>query len=583
MKPTRGLQIRCWHAASALCLVAGALVSGTAAAQSWPTAGIDLRNSRYQTAETQISVKTAGNLRQLWALSTAGDVTATPAVVGGFIYVPDSKGFIYKVNASTGAVVWSRQVVEFTGVVGDYARATPAVSGNTLILGTQTGKFFDPAHGVVNTQAQVLALDASNGNLLWQTVVDDTLQSMVTNSAVVVNGQAIIGVASNEELTAAFVPPGYWTWQFRGSVVALDVATGKINWKTYTVPQGYFGGSVWGSTAAVDVGRNQVYVASGNNYMVPQGAINCLLAGKPVATCIDSNNNADSVIALDLTTGAVKWVGHGMPDDAWSVACGLGVPGFVIDNSGAFKGVYGNCPDTSAGNDPKVVGPDYDFAQGPMLFSDTGNYSDVGLVGAGAKSGIYWAFRAKDGARVWSRQVSPGGVTGGMQWGSATDAMTIYTSASNAGPSRNGGGAGGVAWTLADGTVTKAGGWAAIDAATGKVKWTTPDPEYVPPAPGQGNGARAEGAVTLANGVLFGCNMNGSMYALNAKTGAILWHRLADTQAGIYGPIPPPCDAGPAVANGMVFWGSGDGRGTATDQSGHPIVVHPYKLYAFGL
>jgi hypothetical protein len=33
----------------------------------------------------------------------------------------------------------------------------------------------------------------------------------------------------------------------------------------------------------------------------------------------------------------------------------------------------------------------------------------------------------------------------------------------------------------------------------------------------------------------------------------------------------------------MVFWGSGDGRGTATDQSGNPIVVHPYKLYAFGL
>jgi len=72
------------------------------------------------------------------------------------------------------------------------------------------------------------------------------------------------------------------------------------------------------------------------------------------------------------------------------------------------------------------------------------------------------------------------------------------------------------------------------------VQWTTPDPEWVPVLPGQANGARAEGAVTLANGVLFGCNMNGSMYALNAKTGAVLWHRPADVGFGIYGPLPPP-------------------------------------------
>jgi len=156
---------------------------------------------------------------------------------------------------------------------------------------------------------------------------------------------------------------------------------------------------------------------------------------------------------------------------------------------------------------------------------------------------LFSTFRAKDGAKVWSTQVSPGGVTGGMQWGSATDGSTLYVSASNAGSSLHGGGQAPGPWKLANGQVVYSGGWAAVDAATGKIKWTTPDPY----------GSRAEGPVTLANGVIFGCNMQGTMFALNAKTGSALWQ---------YPLISPnACTAGAAISNGMVFWGSGDGRG----------------------
>src|SRR5262249_32655549 len=131
----------------------------------------------------------------------------------------------------------------------------------------------------------------------------------------------------------------------------------------------------------------------------------------------------------------------------------------------------------------------------------------------------------------------------GMQWGSATDGTTIYVSASNAGPSLNGAGGGAGPWKLANGQIVNSGGWAALDAATGKVKWTTPDPY----------GSRAEGPVTLANGVVFGCNMQGTMFALNAKNGSQLWqYPLAKANA---------CISGAAIVDGMVFWGSGDGRG----------------------
>jgi polyvinyl alcohol dehydrogenase (cytochrome) len=412
MKGLSRFDARRWHGASVLALLAGLAASGVAGAQSWPTGSADLRNSRYQPAEKSISPKTVGNLRLKWSFSAAGDVTATPAVVNGFLYFPDTAGWLYKLNASDGTVVWKSQISAYTGIAGDYARATPAVTGNTLILGNQSG------HLSPSSPARVFAVDATTGAPIWSTQVDDTAFSFVTNSAVVVNGTtAIVGVASNEELVSAFVPPAFWQWTFRGSALALDVATGAIKWKTYTVPEGYYGGSVWGGTASVDLSRNQVYVATGNNYMVPAAATACLELGNPPAACIDPTNHADSIIALDLTTGHINWAGRGMPADDWSVACGLAVPGFVIDNSGSFPGVYGNCPDPYLGNDPKTVGPDYDFGQGPMMFSDTGNYSDVGLVGAGAKSGIFWTFRAKDGKLAWSTQVSPGGVTGGMQWG----------------------------------------------------------------------------------------------------------------------------------------------------------------------
>jgi polyvinyl alcohol dehydrogenase (cytochrome) len=271
---------------------------------------------------------------------------------------------------------------------------------------------------------------------------------------VVVDGTVIVGTASNEELVAALVPPDFWQWTFRGSAVALDVATGAIKWRTYTVPPGYFGGAIWGSTPAVDRQRNQVYVATGNNYSVPPAVVACLKSGQSEAACMAGapTNYFNSIIALDLTTGAIKWGSRAMPYDAWNVACGLSIP-FVFTIPGNFfgaptPGAYGNCPDPIAPSPDRKTGPDWDFAQGPMIFSGPGALGARGLVGAGQKSGKFWAFRATDGALVWSTQVAPGGVTGGLQWGSATDGQRLFVAAANSGPALSGGGSGAEPWTL---------------------------------------------------------------------------------------------------------------------------------------
>jgi polyvinyl alcohol dehydrogenase (cytochrome) len=546
--PRSGIACAVLLAGAALCSVAAA---GPPAA-SWPSAGHDLKNSRHQTAEKSISPKTVGQLVMKWAFTTAGDVTANPAVEGDFLYFPDSMGWLYKVNKLTGALVWKSAVAGLTGVPGDFARATPAISGNALILGNQAGRLLGPDFGqAFPASARVFAVDKNTGAALWSTVVDTTAFSYVTHSALVFDGTAYVGTASNEELLSAFVPPDFWQWNFRGSVTALDVATGAIKWTTYTVPPGYYGGAIWGSTGAVDAKRNLLFIATGNNYMVPQTVLDCLAAGGAAVSCMSPDNHFDSIIALDLSSGAIQWSAKGLPSDTWSVACGLNVPGAITIGPG-FPGVYGNCPNAS----PGTAGPDYDFAQGPMLFNDEDD--DNKLVGAGQKSGMFWAFRARDGKLAWSRQVAPGGVTGGLQWGSATNGKRIFVAASNSGPTTNGGGAGALPWTLKDGSITTAGGWAALDADDGSVLWTTKDPQ----------GSRAEAAVSLANGVLFGCNMAaglGTMYALDAKTGTPLWSY--DGGAA--------CTAGPSIVDGMVFWGSGT--------FGLFGPTGPKKVFAFGL
>ena len=477
----------------------------------WLTAGHDLRNTRFQNTESTIGVANAANLAVKWQFTTGGDVSATPAVDDTAVYFPDWAGNLFAVDRNTGALLWSHQIPDYTGVAGDYSRATPAVSGSKLIFGDQGGK--------LGAGARVMAVDKATGNLLWVTQVEDKPYGMVTQSAVVDGNTVYVGVASFEEVIAA-LDPTYPCCNERGSILALNAKNGKILWKTYTVPEGYSGGAVWGSTPVVDHSRGSLFISTGNNYSLPQPVMDCIIAAgndpNAVRACISPDNHLDSVMALNLSTGAIKWATTALPFDAWNVAC---LPGF--DDT--------NCPQPS--------GPDFDFGQGPALFTVNTQSGKRDLLGAGQKSGQYWAFDPDTGAVVWTTQVGPGGVTGGLEWGSATDGKRIYVADANSSAT---------AWTLvqdgqASGPTVTSGFWSALDAATGKILWQTPDPA--------GGQTQDPGAVSAANGVVYACSADpvGHMYALNAGTGGILWS-FASGGA---------CNAGAAISNGMVYWGSG--------------------------
>jgi polyvinyl alcohol dehydrogenase (cytochrome) len=133
------------------------------------------------------------------------------------------------------------------------------------------------------------------------------------------------------------------------------------------------------------------------------------------------------------------------------------------------------------------------------------------------------------------------------------DGRRIFVASANSGTAKAGAGTGAMPWTLKDGTVTTAGGWAALDQTNGAVIWTTKDPMD----------SRAEAAVSATNDVVFGCNLAsvGRMFAMHAHTGAILW----SFDSGV------PCNAAASISDGMVYWGTGTFFGSGK------------KVFAFGL
>ena len=133
-----------------------ALIATDASAADWPSAGADLKNSRYQATEKQIKANSVGSLIKKWDLTTVGDVQAHPAVDGDYLYFPDSAGFLYKVNKKSGALIWKVKICHYTGTASqsvpldqcavgdpfasDFARFTPAIAGDLLILGNLIGR-----------------------------------------------------------------------------------------------------------------------------------------------------------------------------------------------------------------------------------------------------------------------------------------------------------------------------------------------------------------------------------------------------------------------------------------------------------
>jgi polyvinyl alcohol dehydrogenase (cytochrome) len=215
-------------------------VSGIGAQQSsgppdWRIAGRDLDNSRNQSSEREIGTTNVHQLVPKWLFTTGNDVSATPTVAGNTVYFPDWAGNLFAVHADSGRLVWSRKIPDFNGRPGSMSRVSPAIFEDELIIGDNGGmSWLSSGPPVAQLGAHVIAVDRENGALRWITQVDAHPAAIITGSPVVHGTTVYVGVSSSEEGLAT--DPAYPCCTFRGSMVALDAVTGRMLWKTFTVP-----------------------------------------------------------------------------------------------------------------------------------------------------------------------------------------------------------------------------------------------------------------------------------------------------------------------------------------------------------
>ncbi len=91
---------------------------------------------------------------------------------------------LWKLDAETGAVIWSHSVPDYTGNTGDYARTSPSLAGHTLVVGVIKGSTAVPGWNM-------LGIDARTGVLRWKTRIHDDPHAAMTGSPVLV-GDTII-------------------------------------------------------------------------------------------------------------------------------------------------------------------------------------------------------------------------------------------------------------------------------------------------------------------------------------------------------------------------------------------------------
>jgi polyvinyl alcohol dehydrogenase (cytochrome) len=468
---------------------------------AWNGWGHGITNARFQsTTAAGLQATDVRRLTLKWAFGFPGATSAgtQPVVVGGRVYAATAEGDVYAIDAKTGCIHWMLEVE---------AGIRSAITLDRRAGGELIAYFGDQA-------GNVYAADASAGKILWKVEVDDHPHAAITAAPQLHDGRLYVPVSSREESQVG--DPRYPCCSFRGSVVALDAKSGRRLWKTYTITErprptaknsigtqlsGPAGGAIW-NTPTIDTRRNVLYVGTGNNFAPPATRL------------------SDSLLALDLETGKVRWSHQVTENDIWNGSCRL-------PNREAAA-----CPDKDA--------PDFDFT-GSALLVDVGNGRQLLVVGN--KSGVMFGFDPDvSGKIVWQQRLAQGSSSGGIFWGSATDGMNVY--AANAD-------------FLADDPAAS-GGMSALDLRTGRVIWSVPGAGCANRTPCKPSQAAA---VTLIPGAAFSGTMDGRLRAYSTDDGAVLWEydtsRDFATVNGVKANGGSMSNGGPAIAGGMLFVNSG--------------------------
>lgn len=356
----------------------------------WRSYGHDYANTRTQPEEMTIGGVEAATLAPVWTFSShgagaEGDFTGNPIVADGCVFAGSNRGWVFAMNADTGALVWK------TKLPGD-----GGINSSVNVVG---GRVYAAVSNV--GRPHVFALRESDGKVVWGPRVTDTQPGAdVFGSPVIWNGLLLIGVSGG----SAELSSDAERYPFHGALVILDASTGKLLKKTWTIPRsdwktGHAGATIW-TTPAIDTEDKVAFAGTGNPFKADR-----------------DHPHADAVLKFDLnrrhrTFGEILGAYKGNPEEY--------LPGL-----GSLPCV--DTPDNPPPYYPQGIGGcgdlDLDFGANPNLFRDAQGRK---MVGDGQKSGVYHAFDAKAMKGAWTRAVGIPGALGGIVGSTAYDGVRFY-------------------------------------------------------------------------------------------------------------------------------------------------------------
>jgi alcohol dehydrogenase (cytochrome c) len=300
-------------------IAAAAVLTLRAAAQQAPSAGITSQDllagltdpsrwlsysgdytGRRHSPLTQITPANVNRLAAQWTFQVENMVAGrgfegTPLMIDGVLYVTGNNNTAWAIDVRTGRQLWRHRRQLPAGLTYGSANASNrgfAVLGNTLFMGT--------------LDAHLVALDRTNGRVLWDVAVDDyKVGYAVTQAPLIVKDKVIIGIAGGDLPT-------------RGFIDAYDPKTGTRLWRFWTIPgAGEPGSETWSDpevlprgggatwqTGSYDPDLNLIYWGTGNPVPDYYGGDR-----------LGDNLYTTSIVALDVDTGKLRWHYQFTPHD----------------------------------------------------------------------------------------------------------------------------------------------------------------------------------------------------------------------------------------------------------------------------
>ena len=466
--------------------------------------------TRYHPAD-QINTSNVSKLRPAWIfqMDVKESLETSPIIVDGVMYVTSSFSHVYALDAKTGEMFWhyKHKMGPVTTVCCGPNNRGVAVLGDKVFLGT--------------LDAQLVALDAKSGSLLWKAQVGDPeLGYSETMAPTAVNGKVLIGTNGGEYGIRGFVKAydansGKLLWTFNtiqentvgvwatkdatGRDMHRDIAAEKAALKKLGDPYKTLGGGVW-QNPAVDLKTNRIFFVVGNPSPDLDGSI------RP-----GDNLYTDSLVSVDLDTG--KYVCHFqyIAHDVW-------------DLDDVSPPILVDVKDKSGKTVPGVI---HGGKTGYIYVHNRDDCSLIRFSEPMVRQDKRWVLPTKEGAPMLP------GANGGVEWSpmavnpglGAAYAINIeqpmtYHVESTPYP-------GGKLWLGGAFKVIPGerqyGNITAVDYNTGKIRWQVETPQMM-----------IGGVLTTAGGLVFTGEGNGRFRAYDAKDGKVLWSFQAG--AGVNAP-----------------------------------------------